>query len=288
MELRVLRYFLMVAREENITRAASLLHVTQPTLSRQLMQLEDELNTKLFIRGSHHITLTEAGMLLKRRAQEMIFLEKKIQEEFLDDMNELSGEIVIGCGETNAVNFVSQVISTFTKEHPLVHFAIDTGNTDLIKENIDKGLYDFGILLEPVDITKYDFIRIPENEYWGILVREDSELAQKDGIKPQDLRQYPLMIPNRAMALNEVTNWFGEEYQKMNIIVHYNLGYNLSYLIKNEIGVAVCLDVANQMRDLKFVPFQPALITHSIVVWKKEQSFSPAVKTFLEFIRKRI
>lgn len=286
MELRVLKYFLMVAREENITRAAELLHVTQPTLSRQLMQLEEELKTKLFTRGRHNIQLTDDGMLLKRRAQEIVFLEKKIEEDFLHDSDNLTGQIVIGCGETKGMNQLAKIISQFIKDNLLVNFEIHTADSDTIKENIEKGIFDFGLLLEPVDITKYDFKRIDEQEVWGVLVKEDCILANQEFVQADDLIKYPVMISNRAMVLNEISNWFGDKYNDLNVVINYNIGYNLVNLIKNDVGIAICLDTVNQMTGLKFVPLYPKLTTNSVVVWKKNQHLSPAVKTFLEYMKK--
>lgn len=286
MELRVLKYFLMVAREENITRAAELLHVTQPTLSRQLMQLEDELNTKLFTRGRHNIQLTDDGMLLKQRAQEIVFLERKIEDEFSGDTDNLAGHIVIGCGETKGMDYIGDVISQFIVDYPLVNFEIHTANSDTIKENIEKGIYDFGLLLEPVDITKYDFKRIDMKESWGVLVKEDSDLAKLDVVKSEDLIKYPLMISNRAMILNEISNWFGDNFRQLNIVVNYNIGYNLVSLIKKNVGIALCLEVIDQMKGLKFIPLYPSLTTNSVIVWKKDQHLSPVTKVFQDYLKK--
>ena len=187
MELRVLKYFLMVAREENITKAASLLHITQPTLSRQLMRLEEELGTTLFRRSNHSIVLTDDGMLLKRRAREIVALAEKTEQEFSHKEEALTGEIFIGCGETRNMSFLSRQIALFRKEHPLVQFNIYSANADDIKERIEKGLLDFGLLMEPVDIGKYEFIRMPQKEQWGVLVREDSPLAHREfGQDPSD------------------------------------------------------------------------------------------------------
>ena len=167
MELRVLKYFLVVAREENITRSAQLLHITQPTLSRQLMQLEDELGVQLFKRSKYRIILTDDGMLLRRRAQEIVDLAEKIEREFQNRNEELSGEIAIGCGETNSMSFLSERIADFRREHPLVSFNIYSATADDIKDRLEKGLLDLGLLAEPVEIGRYDFIRMPKRDIWG-------------------------------------------------------------------------------------------------------------------------
>ena len=184
MELRVLNYFLMTAREENITKAAKLLHITQPTLSRQLMQLEEELGATLFERGKHSITLTEDGKLLERRAQEILELAEKTKEEFLQKESSLTGELSVGSGELRSSRFLAQLLASFQKEHPLVRYEIYSGNSDNIKERIEQGTLDLGILVEPVDMSKYEFLRLPEKETWGILVREDSKLAEKEKVTP--------------------------------------------------------------------------------------------------------
>ena len=194
MELRVLNYFLMAAREENITKAAQLLHVTQPTLSRQLMQLEEELGVKLFQRSNHCIVLTEEGMLLKRRAQELISLAEKTRQDLMQKDTELTGEISIGCGELQSVDFLAKLLARFQTENPLVQINIFSGNADSIKERIENGLLDMGLLPEPVDMTKYAFLHVPQRETWGVPVHKDSELAEKQAVSPPDLLNAPLMI----------------------------------------------------------------------------------------------
>lgn len=217
MELRVLKYFLMAAREENITKAAALLHLTQPTLSRQLMQLEEELGVKLFHRSKHRIILTEDGMLLKRRAQEIILLSDKTVQELSHKKDVLSGEIAIGCGETKNMKFLSEQIRKFQQKYPLVQFNIHSAIADDIKERIEKGILDIGLLMEPVEVGKYEFIRMPQKEKWGILVRKDSELAAKEGIHPKDLVEAPLIMVKRELVKNELASWFGDYYEEIQI-----------------------------------------------------------------------
>ena len=284
MELRVLKYFLMVAREQNITRAANLLHVTQPTLSRQLMQLEDELNVTLFHRKRHKIELTDEGMLFRRRVQEMLSIEAKIKEDFSSDAQHLTGLITIGCGETLGVKCLSKVVSEFSKLNPLVRFEIITANSDIIKSNLDKGIVDLGLLVEPVDITKYSFKKMNQKERWGILAKNDSLLAQKEYIQPEDLLGYRLLMSNRSIVINEIENWFGSYYQNLQIVAHYNLGYNLVHFIKNDLGVAFCLESIDEIRDMTFIPLKPTLESGSVIVWKKDLMLSPAVKKFIEYL----
>lgn len=174
MELRVLKYFLMIAREENITRAAQLLHVTQPTLSRQIKELEEELGTKLFERSNHRIVLTQDGLLLRRRAQEIVELTERTEKDFAHKDEELTGEIAIGSGETRSVSVLAEVLSSFRQRYPRVRYRFYSGNADHIKERIENGTLDIGLFPEPVDISRYEFIRVPVREEWGVLTQEDS------------------------------------------------------------------------------------------------------------------
>uniref|UniRef100_UPI0040255AAA LysR family transcriptional regulator n=1 Tax=Eubacterium sp. TaxID=142586 RepID=UPI0040255AAA len=238
MELRVLRYFLMTAREENITKAAALLHITQPTLSRQLMQLEEELGVKLFSRSNHNIKLTEDGMLLRRRAQELVSLADKTIEELSGDSHELSGEISIGCGETRNMDFLSAQIAQFRQKHPRVHFTIYTANADDIKERIEKGLLDMGLLMEPVDISRYEFARMPVKERWAVMVREDSPLAKKEFVTPRDLADIPLIFVYRETVKQELAGWFGKYYDNIETAVSYNLVRNAVSMVQNGVGAA--------------------------------------------------
>lgn len=287
MEIRVLRYFLMVAREENITKAAELLHITQPTLSRQLMQLEEELGTKLFKRSNHNIYLTEDGMLLKKRAQEIVMLADRTQKEFSEKEEEnLSGEIVIGSGEARSVQDLAKVISSFQKENPLVRFDFYTANADDIKERLDKGLIDIGLLTEPVDISRYSFIRMKRKERWGILARADSELAKKVQITPKDLLHVPLLMVKRPMVKNELEAWFGDYYNEIHVAATYNLINNAATLVENGIGVALCFQIGNIYENLCFIPLSPDVETGSVLVWKKNQILSKASQHFLERLKK--
>ena len=286
MEFRVLRYFLMVAREENITRAATLLHITQPTLSRQLMQLEEELGVRLFHRSKHSIVLTEEGMLLKRRAQEMVSLSDKTVRELSHNREILSGEIAIGCGETKSMEFLSERLRDFQREHPLVQFHIHSAIADDIKERIEKGLLDMGLLTEPVNVGKYEFIRMPQREKWGVLTRRDSALALKKEIRPEDLLHIPLLMVRRELVRNELASWFGDCYEELKIAATYNLIMNAASMVKSGIGTALCFDIgANFYDDLCFIPLVPAMETGSVLVWKKNQMFGAAASSFIRFLK---
>lgn len=285
MELRVLNYFLMVAREENITRAAQMLHLTQPTLSRQLMQLEEELGVKLFERSSRSITLTSEGMLLKRRAQEMMSLAEKTREELAQREENLAGRITIGSGELQSVNELAELIVGFRRRYPLVTFDIYSANTVAIKERLENGTVDIGILLEPVDTAKYEFIRLQTREQWVALVREDSPLADKESITPADLIAYPLLVPSNYAVQNELLNWFGDYATEINIASTHNLLYNAAIMVQKGAGVSLCMKIDCHYDDLKFIPLSPKRELGSVVVWKERQVFPPATEAFIGYLK---
>ena len=288
MEIRVLRYFLMVAREENITKAANLLHLTQPTLSRQLMQLEEELGVTLFHRGKHNIILTEDGMLLRRRAEEIVSLADKTMDDFQHRQEQLAGTITIGSGELQSSRVLTQLITLFQKENPLVTFTIYSGNSDNIKERIERGLLDIGLLQEPVDISKYSFIRTPVQEQWGILVRTDSPLAQKDCVTPEDLADVPLIMPARETVRNELFNWFGSYAESLRIIASGNLLYNLAFLARDSGSCILTLNLGCSYEGLRFVHLCPELKGGTVLVWNKAQVFSPVASAFIDFSKNQI
>lgn len=287
MEIRVLQYFLMVAREENITRAANQLHMTQPTLSRQLMQLEEELQTPLFIRGKRKIELTEAGRLLRRRAEEIVSLVDKTELEVMQN-EEMMGEIMIGTGVFDASqNFLPKVIERFLHEYSQVKFDIYTGNADLIKERLDNGLVDIGILLEPVDIEKYNFIRLPKKEKWGVIISKNHELANHTTVSAKDLKKTNLLSTNRTIIQSEIMNWFNGEIDNIDFPVTYNFISTIIPLIKNNIGAAITVEGAFQaynQDDLVFLPFSPQLSTGVVIVWKKHHTLSRVLKKFITII----
>lgn len=286
MELRVLNYFLVTAQEENITKAAALLHITQPTLSRQLMQLEEELGVSLFHRGRHRLTLTEEGLLLKQRAQEILALSDKTMQEISQKADSLSGEIAIGCGETKSMAFLADQMQSFRLKYPRVQFAVHSAIADDIKERMEKGILDLGLLTEPVDIGKYECIRMPHREQWGVLMRRDCALAQKEFLTPEDLKDVPLLMAKRELIRNELANWFGEIYDQLQIAATYNLIVNAAAMVKSGVGMALCFDLgANYYEDLCFVPLSPVLETGSVLVWKKNQVFGTATAKFIQFLR---
>lgn len=291
MELRVLKYFLAVAREGNITKSAQMLNITQPTLSRQLIQLENELGSQLFIRGKNKISLTDKGMLLRKRAEEIIDLAEKTEKEFLQEDEVIAGEILIGSGEVKSMHSLAKIMKSFYDENPQIQYNIYTGNADDIKEKIDKGLIDIGILTEPVDISKYDFIRLNEKETWGILMKKSDPLANKEYIIANDLINKPLINTKRVIVQNEIFNWFGESYDKLNIIATYNLIFNAAIMVEEGLGYAITIDKLinfNNEVDLCFKPFFPKLETGSVIVWKKHQLFSKATAKFIDKLKSEI
>ena len=288
MELRVLKYFLTVAREESITKAAQVLHVTQPTLSRQLMQLEEELNANLFVRGKRKIELTQEGMLLKRRATEILDLTDKTEREFSESDGIVAGKIFIGGAETRTMQTLIQVMKDFCIEYPQVTYDMHSGNADDIQERLEKGLIDVALLLEPVDIEKYEYIRLPQKEVRGLLMRKDSRLASKKTITPQDVKGLPLIHSNRIMVKKELSKWMKIDYEKLNIVASYNLIYNAALMVEQGLGYASSLDnlvTTNEDSLLCFRPFEPKLEIGTVIVWKKYQVFSPATTKFIDQIK---
>lgn len=289
MELRVLQYFLAAAREENITKAAALLHITQPTLSRQLMQMEEELGVKLFRRGKHNILLTEEGMLLRRRAQEIVDLAEKTAKELKHGEENISGEISIGCGETQNMKPLSEMIASFQEKYSDVSFNIYTTIADDVKERLENGLLDMGLLLEPVEISRYHYIRMPMKEKWQVLMRRDSPLADKKKITPDDLVDIPLIIAWRQSIRNEFENWFGYDKEKLRIASTCNLSYhNQSIMVEGGIGVAIVMDFSCNRDTLCLRPLEPMMESGCVLVWKKNLTLSLVMQRFIEHIRESL
>lgn len=286
MELRVLQYFLAVVREENISRAAESLHVTQPTLSRQMAQLEEELGTPLFIRGKH-LTLTDAGVMLRRRAEEVVSLINKIESEF-EEQNEVGGIISIGSGGLSAVEFLLPAMQSFREKYPRVQFQFYTNSAEYVKERLDQGLLDFGLLLEPIDITKYDYLRMPAKEKWGLLLRSDSPLAEKEYITKADLQSIPLITTDRRSLQNELEHWLGKPFSELDIFATYNIITNVALLVNSEAASALTIEGAvNLFGSDKFVfkPLFPELSMTSVLAWKKFQPSFGASGKFLEYLK---
>lgn len=292
MEIRVLRYFLAIAREGSITNAANFLHVTQPTLSRQIHELEEELGQKLFTRSSRSMALTAEGMILRKRAEEIVSMVDKTEAEFSYMENDIGGDIYIGGGETEAIKLVAQIAKDLRDTYPNIHYHLYSGNSEDVTERLDKGLLDFGILIQPANITKYDYIHIPAKDTWGVIMRKDSPLAAKDYICKKDLLDVPLICSRQAIyqerSRNEFADWFGEDFDKLDIVTTFNLIYNAAIMVEAGIGYAVTIDkITNTSEDssLCFRPLKPRLDSGLDIVWKKYQVFSSAAEIFLERLR---
>lgn len=289
MEVRVLRYFLAVVREESITKAAEVLHITQPTLSRQLNQLEEEVGVRLFERGSRKIVLTDEGILLRRRAEEITALVDKTERELAVREETVEGTIAIGCGELNAVQILPKLFRSFSEKYPQVNYDLFTANADQVKERMEAGILDIGLLLEPIDIEKYDFIRLPVKERWVVLMRPDDPLAEKEWVTAQDLESLPIIMARRSHVQNELANWFGESFQKLHILFKSNFPTNSAIMVQNGLGYS--LVVEGVMKDLwdqtKICsrPLYPELPATCVLAWKRQQPFSKATMKFIEHIR---
>ena len=291
MEFRVLQYFLAIAREETISQAAESLHITQPTLSRQMKGLEEQLGKQLFIRGNRKINLTEEGILLRQRAEEIISLVEKTESEIMHSDTTISGDIYIGSGETEGMRILAKVIDTCHKEYPKIKFHLYSGNSQDVVEKIENGLIDFGVLIEPADISKYDFIKIPVKDKWGVLMRKDSPIASLKSITADTLKKLPLICSSQEIVKNEISGWLNDDYNKLNIVATYNLIYNASLLVEEGSGYALGLDkLINTSGNSKlcFIPLDPKLEVGLTLIWKKYHLFSKAASYFLNQLRKEI
>ena len=290
MELRVLRYFIEVAREQNITAAAERLHITQPTLSKQLIDLEGELGKKLFVRGKRKTTLTEDGMFLYRRAQEIVDLADKTEAAFRSTDDAVTGGVSIGCGETEGMEVVIKAMQKLHSEHPDVRFHLYSGNGEDVSERLDNGLVDFGLFVGNTDLDKYDYIRLPASDTWGLLMRRDSELASHDCIRPADLAPLPLLCSRQAMLSNELSGWLGYDFPKLNVISTHNLLHNAALMVRAGMGYAMTIDklVGDNDPELTFRPLEPKREAALFFAWKKYQVFSKAAEKFLETLQKLI
>ena len=286
MEIRVLRYFLTVVREESITKASEVLHITQPTLSRQLAQMEEEIGVKLFDRGTRKIKLTNEGILLRRRAEEILQLVDKTEKELVEQEEQVEGKISIGCGEIASVQLLPELFRNFHQKYPRVTFDIFTATADLVKEQMDKGLLDLGLLLEPIDMEKYDFIRMDIKEKWGVLMPPNTPLAEKEFITASDLAELPLILPRRMQVQSELASWFGDYYKNLNVLFTSNLSTNSAVMVNQGLAYSLVIEGAVPFWDsskVTYRPLYPKLWTTSVLAWKRGQPFSLAATKFIEF-----
>lgn len=284
-ETRLLQYFLAIAEEQSITKAADFLHISQPTLSKQMMDLEASLGKKLLIRGKKKITLTEDGAYLRNCAAEILSLIEKAESSFREDELNINGDVYIGCGEHRSSFRIMELIKQIQDEYPGIHFHILSSNADIILERLDKGLLDVGFLLEPEIDSKYDYQMLPLTEIWGILMRKDSPLAACKQISLKDLTDIPLLLPAQQSNSNKTKLFLSEDVKTSNIIGTYNLIYNASLMVEAGIGYALCIDqLVNVGADspLTFVPLNPVRDSNVYLFTKKYQIFSKAAKLFID------
>ncbi len=287
MELRLLRYFLTVAKEQSFTKAAEQLHITQPTLSRQMTALEDELGITLFLRNGKRTTLTDEGILLKRRALEILNLEEKTLKELKGKEDVVEGTITIGCGEFAAVETLARICKTYKEKYPLVQIALHTATADTVYEMMKKGLVDIVLFLEPMDTEGLDYIRIADCDHWCVEMRPDDPLAEKELIKKEDLIGKPLILPERMNIQSELANWFGKDFSNLQIAFTSNLGTNAGVMAANGLGYPISIEgAAKYWREDILVQrrISPEIMTSTVIAWRRNIQYSPAVSKMIEEI----
>ena len=287
MELRLLRYFLTVAKEQSFTKAAEQLHITQPTLSRQMAAFEEELGVTLFIRSGKKISLTDEGILLKRRALEILNLEEKTLEELKGKEDVVEGNITIGCGEFAAVETLAEICKTYKEKYPLVQIVLHTATADAVYEMMNKGLVDIALFMEPVDTEGLDYIRITDCDHWCVGMRPDDPLAEKEFIRKEDLIGKPLILPERVNVQSELANWFGKDFSKLQIAFTSNLGTNAGVMAANGLGYPVSIEgAAKYWREDILVQrrISPEITTSTVIAWRRNIPYSLAVRKMIEEI----
>lgn len=285
MEIRVLRYFLAVAREKNFTSAARTLHVTQPTLSKQLIELEQSLNKQLLIRGSRQVTLTEDGQLLKKRAEEIIDLVDRTELELKQRSKDIAGSIFIGGGESTSIKMIVQAMNCIKTSHPRIQYHLYSATAPDVMDRIDQGLLDFGLVIGSVNTEAYDFLYLPATDHWGLLARKDSPLAKLDSITADELSDISLICSHQALQDNELSGWLGHDVESLNIVATYNLLYNATMMVEEGLGYALCIDgLANTSTEsqLTFIPLQPQMASPLALVWKRHRPLTSVAKIFLK------
>ncbi len=291
MELRVLQYFLAVAREESFTGAANALHLSQPTLSRQLKDLETELGKQLFIRGSRKIELTDEGRILKKRAEEIVSLVNKTENEIAVSDDHIAGDVFIGAGETVGVRTITKAAKCVRDSYPDIHFHIISGDRTDVVEKLDSGLVDFGLVFGSADESKYESIRVPNSDLWGVLMRRDSPLADRETIESKDLYDKPLIVSRQADRTGVIKRLLGRSADKLNIVATYNLIFNGALMVQDGLGYALCLESVHQPNrnsELIFKPLSTAISEELHIIWKKDNVFSKASQRFLYEVSKSV
>lgn len=285
MDIRILRYFLTVAKEQNFTKAAEQLNITQPTLSRQLAALEDEIGKALFIRGSRSVTLTETGLLLKRRALEIIDLEEKMLDELKVKEELIEGTITIGCGEFAAVEILAEICKKYKQKYPMVQIALHTATADSVYEMMNQGLVDMGLFLEPVNTEGLDYIRIRESDHWVVGMKPDDPLADKEYITKAELLDKQLILPQRLSVQSELANWFGKDFNKLHVSFTSNLGTNAGVMAIHGLGYPVSIEGAAKYWSKKLLVqrrLHPEIIVNTIIAWRRNIPYSLATIKFIE------
>lgn len=291
MEIRVLRYFLAVVREESITKAAEVLHITQPTLSRQIAQMEEEIGVKLFDRGTRKIVLTNEGMLLRRRAEEILELVDKTERELAEQDEMVEGIVSLGCGDLSAVQVMPDLIRGFHERYPAVTFDLYTATADHVKERMDRGVADIGLLLEPINKEKYDYINLNHREQWVVVMPPNSPLAELEAISPKDLRGLPLILPHRLNVQNELARWFGDEFEKLNVLFTSNLSSNSSIMVHRGLAYSIIVKGSIAFWDpekITYRPLSPDLTAPSVLAWRRKQPFGLAAEKFIDYVKESL
>lgn len=290
MEIRVLRYFLEIAREGNMTRAAKRLHVTQPTLSKQMKELEQELGKKLFRRSSTSVSLTDEGMLLRKRVEDLLAMADKIEREFkaLDEIT--GGDIYIGCAESYLIKYLACAVNGLNEKYADIHYHITSGDTGQVAESLDRGLLDFAFIVEPPDLSKYNYLEVPGHDTWGVLMRRDCPLAEKTVIEVRDILPYPVFCSEQSAKV-DLPRWCGEHMDRLNIMATFNLAGNAAVFAREGLGIVLTFDKlieVSEDSDLCFRQIIPALHTKMYVIWKKYQIFTPVARLLLTELKKVI
>ena len=289
MEFRVLQYFLAVTREQSISAAAKRLHLSQPTLSRQLKDLENELGKKLFIRSNRKITLTEEGLLLKKRAEEILSLMEKTQKEISVSDETIAGDIYIGAGETEGVRNIVKAVQEIRENYPLVNLHIISGDKSTVLEELDHGIIDFALVFGDIDTNRYDSFTLPSVDYFGVMMKKNDTLASKKIISPEDLLNKPLIVSRQILRDNNLPSLFGCNKEQLNIVGSYNLLFNGSLMVEEGLGYAICFDnIINTTgkSTLCFRPLSVELKPKMSIVWKKYQVFTKAAEKFIAIMQK--
>lgn len=284
MEIRVLRYFIQIARESSMTRAAEYLHVSQSALSKQMKELEKELGKKLFHRGSSSVSLTDEGMLLRKRAEDLLAMADKIENEFKTLGEITGGDIYIGCAESYLIKYLAYAVRKLNEQYSNIHYHITSGDTEQVTERLDRGLLDFAFIVEPPDLSKYNYLEVPEQDTWGILMRKDCPLVEKSHIEIDDILPYPVFCSEQAAKV-DLPRWCGENIDQLNVMATFNLSGNAVIFAKEGLGVVLTFDKLIEIDDegdLCFRPITPILQTKMYVIWKKYQVFTPVAQLLLK------